>query len=188
MACEESSLVKEVPRPQSKPVANKKPNHPPKSLPTSQTPSTMIHTPNIQFLGTTPHIGQIGCLQIWERHLGCTVLWIQHSIWRTLRVTPRFGGHLSEQLKWMNRPWWTPNGGQPGIALRHHGQAVVFKVNSKKDSQGRTLQITGIGLVRELLLAQTALCITSKNNTSNYCGCLSLISYCVLGVSSHTQV
>lgn len=111
VACEKSSLVKEVPRPQSKPVAHEKPNHPPKSLPTSQTPSSMIHAPKIQFLDTTPHISQIGCPQIWERHLECTELWIQHSIWRTLGVTPRFGGHPSEQLKWMNRAWRTPNQG-----------------------------------------------------------------------------
>lgn len=91
----------------------------------------------MQFLGATFYnISQIGHPELWERHLGCTTLWVQHSMWRT----PRFSRHPSEQLKWMNRAWGPLMGG----ALRCDGHVVVFKVSRRRI----TLQITGIGWAR----------------------------------------
>ena len=83
----------------------------------------MIHSLKIQFLGakfvpSPNNNSQIDYLQIWERYLGCTVLWVQHSVRRIPAEPPRHGGHPSEQLKWINRAWRTAEGG-PGVATWH---------------------------------------------------------------------
>lgn len=96
VACEESGLVKEVPRPQTKPAA----------LSNSFKPNAFFHDPpppkKIQFLGATSYnISQIGHPKMWETFGMYHIVGIILNLGDP-RGTPR---HSSEQLKWMSRAW-----------------------------------------------------------------------------------
>ena len=106
----------------------------------------MIHSLKIQFLGANfvpspNNNSQTDYLQIWERYLGCTVLWVQHSVRRIPAEPPRRGGHPSEQLKWINRAWRTAEGG-PGVATWHGTEVetdeenLVFKIGPRRTLNG----------------------------------------------------